>query len=121
MIAYFTSDLLWSSRIAAAARAQGVEASPLRDLDQARQCLQDSPFVGVAIDLDDPDRALPLIEWLRTEHPEIRILAFGPHVDRITLDKARELGAHQTLPRSAVSKKLDDLIIWLNTTTNGSD
>lgn len=86
----------------------------MRDIDQARQLLQDNPISGIAVDLDAPGRALPLIEWVRSEHPAIRILAFGPHVDRITLDKARELGAHKTFPRSAVSKQLDELVTWLD-------
>lgn len=45
---------------------------------------------------------------------QIRILAFGPHVEVDALQRARDLGAHEVMPRGAFSHNLPDILVRLN-------
>ncbi len=61
----------------------------------------------VLVDLTAP-HALDVIEGFVAD--ETRVIAFGPHLDRSNLDRARQAGANEVLARSAFFENLGDLL-----------
>jgi len=45
--------------------------------------------------------------------PRLRILAFGPHVERALLQQGRDAGADEVLPRGAFDRQLPDILVAL--------
>jgi hypothetical protein len=113
MILYTAADLLWATRIKAAADDLGLPARPVRTVEMLRDRLGDTEPSGLIVDLD----AEPAIEIIgvadearrRTGRPA-RILAFGPHADVARLRAASEAGADQALPRGTVAGRLDQVL-----------
>ncbi|MGD9693357.1 MAG: hypothetical protein AB7G17_08510 [Phycisphaerales bacterium] len=136
MIAYFPSDLLWATRIKSTAEALGLSARPVRSVDMVRERFGDSPVTSVIVDLaGDVALGLEIIRAARACEAErvgattgsgvedrdprggggdrVRIVAFGPHVDREALQGARDAGADEVMPRGAFSNHLPDLLLRL--------
>jgi len=106
MIVYCAADLLWATRIRAAADAAGVPARPVRSPDMLDARLADSDVRTLIVDLEAGPVALELVRRLRGPDAGARlravhVVAFGPHVDRAGLDAARQAGADMVLPRGA--------------------
>ena len=59
------------------------------------------------VDLEHPS-AMKVIK-----SADIRCLAYGPHVDRESLQKAQEAGADPTLPRAKLFGNLEEIATWL--------
>jgi hypothetical protein len=119
MIVYFASDLLWASKIKAHAEAIGINARPVRDVGMLDARLGDSDVRGMVVDLDAPETAFTLLARLR-EHVEnaakigktiaIRTAAFGPHVDTLSLDRARREGCDLVLTRGAMERSMERVL-----------
>lgn len=109
MLVYLVADLMWDSRVSAAARAAGVPARRVRSWDQIRASLEQGAVRLVLVDLTDPGA-----DEIVSRTPEIaetgaRVTAFGPHVETEALDRARACGA-EVLPRGALSRRLDEIM-----------
>jgi hypothetical protein len=59
------------------------------------------------VDLAVPGALIAIEELVRTG---VRVIAFGPHVDREALRRARQIGAEQVLARSVFFDKLGELL-----------
>jgi len=119
MILYFAADLLWASKIKATADALEIPCRPVRNLDMLEARLADSQVKAVLTDLDAPETALALIARLRgptatDTDRRIRILAFGPHVAKETLQAARDAGANDVMPRGAFDHSMEEILQNLN-------
>lgn len=118
MLLYLAADLIWATRIKGVADALGLPARPVRTLDMLEARLADSKVSAVLLDLDKPDEALAMIERLRRtpvqgDTPRIRILAWGPHVAKDLMQRARDAGADEVLPRGAFDRNLEDILLRL--------
>jgi hypothetical protein len=138
MIVFYGSDLTWAVKIKSTAEVLGIPARPVRSIDMLEARLADSPpedpVSALIADLAEPEIALSLVERAmeenrrRSEKREeeiaqgaaggaprlIRVLAFGPHVEVEALQRARDLGAHEVMPRGAFSANLPDILVRLN-------
>lgn len=119
MIVYFAADLLWASKIKATADALGIPCRPVRTLDMLEARLADSDVKAALLDLDNPEVALSLLARLRgsqaTEPQKaIRVVAFGPHVAKDTLQAARTQGADSVLTRGALDANMEDVLLQLH-------
>ena len=52
MVLYCAADLIWATRIRAAAEAAGIPSRPVRDLAMLEARLADSPVRGLIVDLE---------------------------------------------------------------------
>lgn len=109
MLAYLVSDLMWDSRISAAARASGVPARRVRSWDEARALLETGGVRLVLIDLTDPAGDEIVAQTPAIADFGARVTAFGPHVETAALDRARACGA-EVVPRGALSRRLDEIM-----------
>lgn len=113
MILYFAADLLWASRIKATADALGLPARPVRNLEMLNARFADSTPAALVADLDKPDIALALIAAAANHAPKPRIVAWGPHVEKDTLQRARDAGADEVLTRGAFDHNLEEILLRL--------
>ncbi|MCP9874833.1 hypothetical protein [Synechococcus sp. Cruz CV-v-12] len=114
MILYLASDLLWASKIKGTADALGLPCRPARNPEMLRARLADSPVRALLIDLDAGAPALELLTLARAEAPNVRILAFGPHVMTEALAAAQHAGAHAVMARGAFSANLPEILMSLS-------
>jgi DNA-binding NarL/FixJ family response regulator len=113
MVLVAVDDLLFSSKIRAAAKHAGVDLvfarTPADIIERARA---DRPALAI-FDLDsaktDPVATITAIKG-DPELAEIRTIAFVSHVHTDLIAGARRAGAEQVLPRSAFAGNLADIL-----------
>jgi len=141
MILYLAADLLWASKIKATADALGLPCRPVRNMDMLEARLTDSPVKALIVDLDVAEMALAMIGRVKGIGPRasgigeemkpgsigspdvqrsmpdaaasIRVLAFGPHIEKNTLQAARDAGADDVLTRGAFDHHMDSVLMKL--------
>jgi len=106
-------DLIFTSKIAATARAHGMEASVARTQESLVAKLIAKPAQCVIVDLHNAT-----LDWAvlfpALGEPRPRFVGFGSHVDKVALDAARSAGCDLVMPRSQFVKLLEtDLPKWL--------
>ncbi|MBX9788244.1 MAG: hypothetical protein K2Y37_04970 [Pirellulales bacterium] len=105
------SDLLFASRLSAAAARTGLAVEQATGLDAAAERVASSQVGLVILDLSsakiDPAGA---IARLRSARADVPILAFGPHVHEARLAAARDAGATEVLSRGALDARIDDIL-----------
>ena len=96
-------DLMFASRISAAARAAGVTIATLRDPAQV------SGATGrrLIVDLNLPGALEAAVGWKNASASEV--VGFVSHVDAETIARARAAGIDRVLPRSRFVRILPEL------------
>ncbi|MCB9845110.1 MAG: hypothetical protein H6811_03875 [Phycisphaeraceae bacterium] len=121
MIVYLASDLLWATRIKSTAEALGVGARPVRTLKMLQARLAESApgttthVRGAIFDLEAGPTAVDLLQHLRESAPDVRTIAFAPHVNVEEMERARHAGADRVMTRGAFDRSLPDLLRALDT------
>ncbi len=111
-----SDDLLDTSRIVGAGRDHGVTIQWARHLGGlATLARREAPRL-VLVDLANPglsvETLLAVLDAACPERP--RVVAYGPHVDAVSLRAARQAGCDLVLPRSAFVEQLPArLLEWL--------
>lgn len=118
MVIYFAADLLWASKIKGVGDAVGVPCRPVRNVEMLEARLGDSPVKAMVVDLDVPEMAMVLIGRVRAwereaEGRSVRIVAWGPHVEKGLLQQAREAGADEVLTRGAFDHAMGEILMRL--------
>jgi DNA-binding NarL/FixJ family response regulator len=107
-VAIVVSDLLFQSRIDAAARALGLAPRIADSAEALADALAARPAV-VVIDLHE--RACdPTAAITDAKAAGARVLAFGRHTEPATLRAARDAGADLVVPRSQIAEELPELL-----------
>lgn len=113
-VAALPADLLFASRIRAAAEAAGARIEIARSPDALRSRIRNAPPRRVLIDLDarawDP---VALIRELRQDRATqgIELVAWVSHVREDAIEAARAAGADRVLARSAFARTLAEWVI----------
>lgn len=110
-IAIVVSDLMFQSRIDAAARALGHTTLIADTAERAADALGASPEL-VIVDLHERE-VDPAAIIRDAKAAGARVLAFGRHTEPQTLRAAREVGADTVVPRSQFVEELGELITSL--------
>jgi hypothetical protein len=112
MILYACSDLIFSTKIRSTAESLGVDSAEGRDIDTVIQRMEDGgpPVTALLVDLELGDEARTLIEQTKREYDGIVVIGFGSHVEKETLQAARDVGADHVWPRSRFTNELPNLL-----------
>jgi DNA-binding NarL/FixJ family response regulator len=90
-VVFLTSDLMFSSRVGAAAKGSGVEM--------------------VLVDLSMERLNLPsVVGAVRSGAPAAKVIAYGAHVDHAGLADASEAGCDQVLTRNQFNQRYVELL-----------
>jgi hypothetical protein len=98
-------DLMFSSRITAAARAAGVPVKILRDPG----ALAVEAGRLVLLDLNQAGTIDAAVAW-KTAHPEGQTIGFVSHIDAETIERARAAGIDRVLARGQFVQILPELL-----------
>ena len=110
-VAAVVTDLIFATKITSTAQSLGISAELVRSCDHLRERLEEGGVATVLIDLEaDGLDAGAAIELCRRQEPRPRIIAFGSHVKKDLLAAARDAGADEVLPRSALSARLPEVL-----------
>ncbi len=106
------SDLIFQTKITATAEQLGIRVDIVRTTrDAAAAAPQTS---GLIIDLNlSPDDALTALRQMKSEHPNLPIVAFCAHVETELIARANAAGADQVMPRSAFTEQLPQILTQL--------
>jgi len=108
-------DLIFFSRVAAAAKAAGLTVRQAKTQSAALALANQTPPGGVIIDLQNDGLNLTaLLAELKTACRTMpTTIGFGSHVDAETLRDARKAGCDRVMPRSQFVEELDsNLTKW---------
>jgi hypothetical protein len=107
MLVIAVSDLMFQSRIAAAAEAKGVD---FRVADRGGEFEVALAGGGAAI-IDLHDRMFDAMQAIAAaKSASVRVLAFGRHTEPALLRAARDAGAAIVVPRSQLVEELPKLL-----------
>jgi len=114
MVLVVVQDLLFGSKIRAAAKQAGVEAAFARTPDEMLRLARDATPSLAVLDLDsrtiDPIAAIRALK-ANTALAGIRIVGFVSHVRVDLVSAAREAGADEVLARSAFVTRLSEILV----------
>lgn len=116
-----SDDMIFSSRITATARAHGIAIDVGPTVNHCLVLIQMSSRSGVILDLHNETLDIKgMIPFIRERiAPHAKIIGYGSHVDKATLQAARDAGVDIVLPRSKFVNDLESCITdWLTPTTN---
>lgn len=110
-IVALAADLIFASRIQAAARAAGVSVRMARTADAALEAARADSVRLVLLDLETRGvDVVDLVARIKAEGMAARVVVFGPHVRGEDLRRARSAGADVVLARSALVQQLARLV-----------
>lgn len=113
MILAVLDDLLFTSKIRAAATGVGVAVSFARSRDAALRAVREHAPALVILDLDNP-RTDPvgIVAALKGDEAtrHVPTLCFVSHVHASLIDSARAAGADDVMARSAFTQRLPELL-----------
>ncbi|MBX7145502.1 MAG: hypothetical protein K1X79_13715 [Oligoflexia bacterium] len=104
----FIKDLAFSSKLRAVTQELGIEHQNVRALERWETSLAQTPRT-IVIDLGLGEEALSALQAARLLAPQVRVLAFFPHVETELGERATALGA-EVMPRSRFMRQLAELI-----------
>lgn len=107
-------DLIFTSRIGAAAKTLGLLLRSSKTVAELRQFLQQSPPLCVILDLQTPGLNIDEIaQAIAALTPRPFLVGYGSHVDTATLKTARAAGCDIVWPRSKfVDELAASLPLW---------
>lgn len=97
-------DLIFSSRITATAKAEGVSVVTIREPAQ----LAGRTGTRLIVDLNQAGAIEASADWARSSGGEV--IGFVSHVDSETIVRAREAGITRVMPRSRFVEQLPQLL-----------
>lgn len=112
MIILYATDLLFTSKVNATARAAGAALAIVRGVGSLRERLTgaDAASIALAIVDLDADDAVAAIEAAVQGQPRPRVLAYVSHVRADLIAAARAAGADQVMARSAFVGALEQIV-----------
>jgi DNA-binding NarL/FixJ family response regulator len=110
-ILFHTADLIFASRVQAAARAAERELIVAASRTAVGDALAEADVQLVLLDLTVPDcDAAELVSAVRESVPAARVVAYAPHVMKARLSAARDAGCDLVLTRGQFDRQLTDLV-----------
>src|SRR5512133_1808505 len=120
MLLVLVRDLLFGSKIDAAAKRAGVPVAWARRGATLAEAAREHCPDAVLVDLGEP-RALDELRALLSDRPEVRVTGFVGHLRTDLIDEARALGVTEILTRGQLNASLDEVLLRSTATPVPSD
>lgn len=103
-------DFVYQMRICDTARALGGKIQTVGTGSDVLQKLAVGHYRMLFLDLDTAAEALALVPEFLQKQSDLAIIAFGPHIEKDLLQRAKDAGCHEVMPRSKFTRQLASLI-----------
>lgn len=104
-------DLLFPSRVRAAAELQGLELATVSSIAALANRIQTTDINLVLVDLTCPGISPAEVVGAAARHdPVPRLVGFGPHVQELLLESARDAGFDQVLGNGEFTSTLAEVL-----------
>lgn len=112
MVVLLTNDLMFQSRVSGAVRATGGSLAVDRTAEKlAEKCPNKETvrlaFIDLSLQTLELETAIP---HLKSQFPNARVIAFGPHVDVQRLADAEACGADEVMTRGQFDRDLNFIV-----------
>lgn len=107
-IVFFSSDLMFQSRVSSVVRQGGNDLIVVRNVDALREKkipAEDLKIVVLDLSLKSVDLT-EVISTLKREYPATTVVAYGAHVDVDALESAQRAGADTVLTRGQFDRDM---------------
>ena len=110
-VIFLTTDLMFSSRLAGVARAQGVQLSVANSAAAAIEKISENNGRRLIIDLNTAGLSIAdFVARCREANESVDIIAYGPHVHEAKLAAAREAGCDVVLTRGQFNSQMTEIL-----------
>jgi DNA-binding NarL/FixJ family response regulator len=110
LIAALISDLFFRAKVESAAENLEIELKLVSSPDLFSETDSETCSL-VIVDLTlKPGAVDKILAEVRNLFPESRLIAYGPHVEKDLMRKARSAGADEVIPRSRFSRELPKIL-----------
>jgi CheY-like chemotaxis protein len=110
-VLFLSTDLVFTSRLAAAGKRLGISVIALPSIDLAVERVNGDVADLVICDLSalgaDPQT---IVARLRTLQPELPIVAYAPHVHEDRLRAASDAGCNEVFTRGQFDRQMDEIL-----------
>ncbi len=103
-------NLITSSKITSLLKSQGWEVLTATRWNKAKAILKENTNVKVAVINLEGFGGEELLENLKREYPDIKVIAFCGHKNIQLQQRAKELGAELVVPNSAIASSAPQLV-----------
>lgn len=109
---FYTTDLVFSSRVRAVASGLGYSVDLLSDEDELLRLVASGSPAVVCIDLETPDVDVAKIvgDLNAQDSRPIAIIAYAPHVHEALLTAARDAGCDEVLSRGKFHNQVEKVL-----------
>ena len=104
------SDFFFVTRICDTARELGQVVRSCSNTKEIVELLESNSVPVLFIDLSSMSGCLDELAQYRQLAPQLKVIAFGSHVQIDLLKRAKQAGCDQVLPRSRFTKELVNLL-----------
>ncbi len=104
------SNLITSSKVSSLLKSQGWNVFSASRWNKAKELLDANPDIEVAVINLEGFGGVELLENLKRERPDIKVVAYCGHMNIQLQTKAKELGAEIVVPNSAIVSSAVELV-----------
>lgn len=104
------SNLITSSKVSSILKSQGWDVFSASRWNKAKELLDANPDIEVAVINLEGFGGVELLENLKRERPDIKVVAYCGHMNIQLQTKAKELGAEIVVPNSAIVSSAVELV-----------
>ena len=99
------SNLITASKVGSLLRSQGWEVFSASRWNKAKEILEENADVSIAFVNLEGFGGEEVMENIKKEFPQIKVVAYCGHMNIQLQDKARQLGADMVVPNSSVASQ----------------
>jgi hypothetical protein len=105
-------DLIFTTKVQGTARALGYHLEVIGEVSKAKSAIGMLHPHVIFIDLTAGNLSAPnsLSDYIKVASPDVWFVAFGPHVEKEAITKAKAAGCQVVLPRSKFAENLPTLM-----------
>jgi len=104
------SNLITSSKVSSLLKSQGWEVLSANRWNKAKEILEANPDVSVAVINLEGFGGMELLENLKKERSDIKVVAYCGHKNLQLQSRAKELGAETVVPNSVIVSSVVELV-----------
>ncbi|HUV14572.1 MAG TPA: hypothetical protein VMY18_13090 [Acidobacteriota bacterium] len=105
------SDLFFQSKVVETARHLHVDLTIAGSESKLDEVIRENPGSSFVVDLCfGSNQGVEVVERIRHQLPDVRLVAFAPHVEEDLLEAARQAGATEVMSRAKFTKALPKIL-----------